>query len=262
MANKSAKTVITAIETEAVQSNNESEIYTSKLPPSPTQLSVLSGEAAPVHEESIANLHNTENAEHPSFRTINSHTPITQLTPPFYLDPKSPDTLHTEPPIPESKTEIALQNISTKTPLATLPITILTRIQPAELVPPQGVLIQVLFAAGSTPGETPTSFSTLSQAPLQSHNRSPEVAQPPTKNQSVSISPEVETTNRNIYVALPGASITPPLTHSSSFESAIEFWRRQISTSDIIPSPELSPYTAFSDTGAPLPISTPPKCKK
>lgn len=241
MANKFVKTVVTAIETEAV----------------PIQLSVFSKEAAPVHKEPITNLHNTVNAEDPSFRTINTHTPVTQLTPPFHLNPKSPDTLHPEPPTPEPKPP---QNTPATTPPQTLPVNILTHIRPVKLASPQ----EVYFAADSTAGETPTTFSTLSQVPLQSHDRSPEVTQPPTKKQAVSISPEVETTNRNIYVALPGDSITPPLTHSSSFESAIEFWRRQISipaTSDII-SPELSPYTTVSDTGVPLPISTPPKCKK
>lgn len=57
------------------------------------------------------------------------------------------------------------------------------------------------------------------------------------------------------------ASLTPPppLTHSTSFESAIEFWKRRslLSTADSIPTPQLSPY---AESGVSLPISILPKC--
>lgn len=79
-------------------------------------------------------------------------------------------------------------------------------------------------------------------------------------------SAKVETTNQRIYIPPSETSTTPPppLTHSSSFESAVGFWKRQISipaTTDLVPSPQLSPFASHSDAGVPLPIPTPSKCK-
>lgn len=242
MANEFVKTVITTIENEATQRNDEGKRYTSELRPLPIQLSVLSEEAAPVYKEPITDPSNTENAEDLQFQTDNNQKSI---------------TLHTKPPIVAPEIETTPQNIS-----ATLSPTILfkaiaTHTQsttPGSLS--QGVLIQVPLGADSIAGETLTASST----PPESHNRSSKVTQSPTKKPAPSISSE-----ENIYVPLPGTSITPPLTHSSSFESAIGFWRRQIpipATSDILPSPEPSPCTTASNTGVPLPIATSQKCKK
>lgn len=254
LANEFVKTVITAIENKAVKANDDA----SELPLSPIQLSVLSEEAAPVYREPITSPYNTENAEDLQFQTDNQKS-VTQFTPPPYLKLKSSCSLHTEPPIVtlEPENETAIQNTSAIT--STLPTASPIHTQPTKPVfLPQEVLTQVLLTADPIAGETLSASSAFSQVPSESHSRSPKVTLPPTKRLEIS-------TNRSIYVPPSGTSITPPLTHSSSFESAIGFWRSQISiptTSDIIPSPEPSPYTTTSDTGVPLPIPTPQKCKK
>lgn len=245
--------MITTLENETAQSdnnNNNNEIPAINIPP---QFSVYSKEAESVSKQENTNTYHTVEAEDPLSQTsTNNPNPTTAF----------PNQSSTFDLPTESFTTVELLSGDQTKSSSTTPRQILS--------PEQAPILTRTNSTESTSTESSSTPEGVSLHP-QSIEETPSASSPVLENlprilQESSGPPPSETGSQSCLdedtrIPLSEASLTPPppLTHSSSFESAIEFWKRRslLSTADSIQTPQLSPY-AESDVS--LPISILPKC--